>query len=273
MIYKQIIKLFSRDAAFKLMMHSAEFLSKLTLTRYIIRLSHRPKESLRKEVMGISFNGPIGLGPGLDKKGELYNVFTNYGFSFVDIGPMDAKNIRHAIDHIQEYPKDRDTTLSVCIEKDHTTVFSLAYDFMDMFIFDIPKNEIIPTMEQVLDIRMTYDANKPVLIHIGSDIMREELEKILDFCMLSGVDGVVVGTLENVQFVSEMTKKRLAIIGHGNIRTGESAKEMLSAGADLIVITTGLVMEGPAMVSKMLKYLESQSNVESASSSETLTSE
>lgn len=255
MIYKQIIKLFNRESAFRLMMFKSRILSKLRVTRAIIRFNHKPKEALRKEVMGISFNGPVGLGPGLDRNGELYNVFTDYGFSFVDVGPMNATTVKGAIKHVQKYPIDRDTTLSVCIEKEHATAFSLAYDFMDMFVLDIPDEDIIETLGQVLDIRLTYETYKPVLLKLPHDLPGKELERILDFCLLNGVDGLVVAKLENVRLVSELTKRRIAIIGYGGIRSGEAASEMLSAGADLIMITTGLVMDGPSIVSKILKYL------------------
>jgi len=43
---------------------------------------------LEREVMGIKFQNPIGLAAGLDKNGELYNQFSNFGFSFVEIGSI-----------------------------------------------------------------------------------------------------------------------------------------------------------------------------------------
>jgi dihydroorotate dehydrogenase len=38
--------------------------------------------------MGIKFNNPIGLAAGLDKNGEVYNEFSNFGFSFIEIGSI-----------------------------------------------------------------------------------------------------------------------------------------------------------------------------------------
>ena len=43
---------------------------------------------LEREVLGIKFRNPIGLAAGLDKNGELYNEFSHFGFSFVEIGSI-----------------------------------------------------------------------------------------------------------------------------------------------------------------------------------------
>ncbi len=43
--------------------------------------------------------------------------------------------------------------------------------------------------------------------------------------------------------------------------SGEQAKEMLDAGASLVEIYTGFIYEGPAIVKKILRYLdEAKSN-------------
>ena len=44
--------------------------------------------------------------------------------------------------------------------------------------------------------------------------------------------------------------------GYGKIRTPETAQEMLDAGASLLAITTGLVLDGPSLITKILKYLD-----------------
>ncbi|MDR2586339.1 MAG: quinone-dependent dihydroorotate dehydrogenase [Prevotellaceae bacterium] len=43
---------------------------------------------LEREVMGLKFKNPIGLAAGLDKNGELVNEFSNFGFSFIEIGSV-----------------------------------------------------------------------------------------------------------------------------------------------------------------------------------------
>ena len=38
---------------------------------------------LEREVFGIKFKNPIGLAAGLDKNGDVYNEFSNFGFAFI----------------------------------------------------------------------------------------------------------------------------------------------------------------------------------------------
>jgi len=47
---------------------------------------NQPK--LKREIMGLKFKNPIGLAAGLDKNGEVYNEFANFGFAFVEIGSI-----------------------------------------------------------------------------------------------------------------------------------------------------------------------------------------
>jgi dihydroorotate dehydrogenase len=46
---------------------------------------------LRKEVMGIVFDNPVGLAAGFDKDAKRYNAFGDLGFGFVEIGTLTPK--------------------------------------------------------------------------------------------------------------------------------------------------------------------------------------
>ena len=48
-------------------------------------------------------------------------------------------------------------------------------------------------------------------------------------------------------------------MGVGGIHSAESALEKLRAGADLIQIYSGLVYEGPGLISSILKELKKES--------------
>ena len=125
-----------------------------------------------------------------------------------------------------------------------------------------------------------------ILIDRGG-VQPHHLAEILDWCMLSGIDGIVAGnasrnidlleleegkktrfrnaaisgaplfpkSLELVKFINKHTKGRFPIIGVGGIMTPSQAKEMLDAGASLIEMYTGFVYEGPKIVKKTLKAL------------------
>ncbi|MDO5443025.1 MAG: quinone-dependent dihydroorotate dehydrogenase [Bacteroidia bacterium] len=185
--------------------------------------------------------------------------------------------------------------------KDYETAFSLFYDFADMFTVNISMpNEsgvltvedttsLADVMDPLLDLRLCYDKYKPILIKVSPDIPYEQLDAMLDYCMLSGVDGVIAGgptrkrdgltcnvrkikgiplgglsgaplfkqNLALVKHISEHTKGRFPIIACGGIMKPEQAVEMLSAGASLIQLQTGIIYEGPKLVKKTLKRIVS----------------
>lgn len=255
LMYKQIIKFFNRDTAFRLLKWQIRIIGRVPFARAFVRLANkRSTPSLEREVFNHKFSNPIGLGPGLDKDGLLYNTMSDFGYSFVDIGPVNSSNIKTAINHLQDSPAD--TFIALCINKDHVRSFSLAYDFADMFVFEIPDDKITETLDSILDIRLTYDTGKPILLRLTHALPEKEFETIMDYCLLNGVDGVVAAKADYVRSVNEYTKGRIPIIGYGGVRTPELAREMLDAGASLIEITTGLVLDGPTLVKTLLKNLE-----------------
>lgn len=204
-------------------------------------------------------------------------------------GTIVAANIFHN----SESQKDEE------IIKDYQTAFSLMYDFVDMFTVNVAftnddglltvmdSTSLADIIDPLLELRLCYDFYKPILIKISPDIPFAQLDAILDFCMMSGVDGVVATnstrdisgldtgrkklgalgagfisgaplyarSLSTVKHISEYTKGRFPIIGCGGISTPEQAAEMLAAGASLVEIHSGIIYQGPKLVKKILKHL------------------
>lgn len=253
-MYKEIIRLFNRNTAFRLMKWNLKLVDKLPFAKSFIKLRYsRDWKHLHRELFNLNFINPLGIGPGLDKDASYYRPLIAYGFSFVDIGPIGPENVIQAISRLKA--DDEKTNVSLCISKEHVRCFTLAYDFADMFVFDIPDDKIEEIMDKVLDTRLTYDAYRPVLLRITHDIQERDFKDILDYCMLNGVDGLVVAKAENVEKAYQYTAGRLPIIGYGGVRTPEQAGEMLKAGASLVEITTGLVLDGPSLANKILNRL------------------
>ena len=256
-MYKQLISLFNRDTAFRIMKGQIRMLGKIPFARALIRMGHKSKSSkLEREVLGLKLSNPIGLGPGLDKKGQLYNTLYDFGFSFTDIGPVSLANVKTIISNLQSNPAD--PVIGMCINKDHAKVFSLAYDFADFFDMEIPDSDTEKVLDEIFNIRLAYENYKPVLLRLTHDLPQEQLEKILSFALMGGIDGFVVAKSDNVRRVYDYTKGRFPIIGYGGIRTPEMAREILDAGAQLLEVTTGLVLDGPNLARKLLRHLYSQ---------------
>lgn len=55
------------------------------LLRKIFVVKH---PSLKKEILGLHFNNPIGLAAGFDKNAEVYNELSNLGFGFIEVGTI-----------------------------------------------------------------------------------------------------------------------------------------------------------------------------------------
>ncbi len=45
-------------------------------------------KALEKEVFGLKFKNPVGLGAGFDKNGEFIEEFANFGFGFIEVGTV-----------------------------------------------------------------------------------------------------------------------------------------------------------------------------------------
>ena len=81
--------LFSPEAIHKIIIFGLKYLRFIPFSGSILRsifCFHSPK--LEREIMGIKFKNPIGLAAGLDKNGDVYNEFANFGFSFIEIGSI-----------------------------------------------------------------------------------------------------------------------------------------------------------------------------------------
>ena len=188
------------------------------------------------------------------------------------------------------------------VAEDYRNAFSLLYDFVDMFVINIscPNVEGLTSLQDVsslsdimdslLDLRTGYDDYKPILLKLSPDLAHSQIDEILDYAMLSGIDGIVAGNtsrkrdgltipqekideigkggmsgaplyaknLEMVRYIASKTSGKLPIVGVGGIMSPEQAKEMLDAGASLIEIYSGFIYEGPGVVEKILKSLDTK---------------
>jgi dihydroorotate dehydrogenase len=228
------------------------------------------------------------------------------------INRLEARNkgVRYAIDRIQA----RRPEALICanltynagsrkddeIANDYQTAFSLLYDFVDMFTVNVSRpnpdgllevqdrNALADIIDPLLEFRLCYEAYKPILVKVSPDTPAEQLDEMLDYCMLSGIDGVVASdttrridlldvknkpasgylsgaplferNLAIVKHIHEHTLGRFSIVACGGIMTPEQAAQMLDAGASLIQLHTGLVFEGPRLVKKILKYLANRTS-------------
>lgn len=244
------------QSANRLAMRYFKAIGKIPGMRFFSRILHNNAPGVySREVFGMQFYNPLGLGAGLDLKGELYNDLNDLGFSFTEIGPLDATTVREAISNIQEDPQD--DILAACISADFDTAFYLAYDFCDFFVIDFSACQAIDSdlFAPLLAFRLTNDNYKPIVVKLPDQISDVDLQALLNFCLMNGIDGIEARNLAQIRFIGQFTGGRLPIIANCHTRTVSNAIELLKAGASLVEVRSGLVTEGPSLVAKILKQL------------------
>jgi dihydroorotate dehydrogenase len=128
---------------------------------------------------------------------------------------------------------------------------------------------------------------KPLFLKIAPDLTDTQLDEILIICekyALKGIiatnttisranlskaesdlneigDGGLSGaplgkrSTEVVKYIRTKCGDRFVIIGVGGVNSPETAQEKIEAGADLVQIYTGMIYEGPGLISKILKAM------------------
>lgn len=219
------------------------FATRIPLGRQLLKLHYkREYPSLKQELFGLEFPNPVGLAAGFDPDGEYCGELFALGFGFIEIGTLtpkaqgrdpkalsmavpgdrafihrnghENKGVVNAIEHIKNNRPEGIVAASITynrntpdegISKDFDTAFSLLYDFVDMFVFNIaiaPQGvrshlEDVSSLNEVMDTllerRADMDTIKPVLLKVSPDMQTDQLDAILLYCLRYGIDGIVVG--------------------------------------------------------------------------------
>lgn len=223
---------------------------------------------------------------------------------------INNKGVRNAVEHLKKVRPEvivaaniskNTTSINEDAAKDYEKAFGLLYDFVDMFVVNVSCPNVVgltalqdisflgEIVDKLLDLRMYYDTYKPILLKVSPDLSHQQLDEIIDYCLRSGIDGIVAGNttrsregltsisaekiaaignggmsgaplhkknLELVRYVHDRSEGKLPIIGVGGIISPKQAKDMLDAGASLVEIYSGFIYEGPSLVKNIIKYLE-----------------
>ncbi len=254
-LVRPVVRRMDIESASKIALRYFEFVEKIPGGRLISRWIHNNRPvGLQREVFGLDFYNPVGLGAGLDIHGELYNDLNNLGFSFSEIGPMGADGVRRAVRRIQDDPQA--DILAACINNDFLTAFTLAYDFCDFFVMDFSSTPFSSdTMDPILEARLAEEIYKPIVIKLPKAISNTEIEEIADYSLMNGIDGMEARDIDQVRLIASYTRGKLPIIANTHIESPKQAEEALQAGASLIEVRNGLVRQGPQFVGNILKHL------------------
>ena len=226
--------------------------------------------SLHREVLGLRFNSPIGVGGGIDPAGRYFGLFGHLGTAFDIIGPVTSENAISTIRNFQDCKSECNPFVCITnnkksvedeeLTKDFADCFSLVYDFAPLFVIDLSS----PMLEQdlvrdiitaILDIRFTYEEYKPVIIKLGEHLTENELDSLTDFCRMSNVDALMCCTEKMVSHVFIHTKGRLPIIGYGGLNKSGAVLDMLNSGASLVCLESELKSKGLFFITHLKRQL------------------
>lgn len=182
---------------------------------------------------------------------------------------------------------------------DYLKCFIELHPYVDYFVLNVScpnvgshakltdKDYLIELITSVQKSNKTFSKQKPILLKIGPDLNKIQLDEVIEIVAETKIDGVIAtntstnreGLLASkeqleaigngglsgkpikdsstkvIKYLADTSNKAFPIIGVGGIHSAEDALEKLNAGADLIQIYTGFIYEGPALVKRINKAI------------------
>lgn len=228
------------------------------------RFFHSGKESQSKvtEVFDLKFRSPICLADGHDKNGRILDALSDLGYGYIGVDCSNGR-IHQLISRITSSSPDTVAAANLRLvsgtTEDESIVrpFSLMYDFASLFILHITDSspekpfsgdftDFYPVIDELLNLRLCFEAYRPVLLSIPNSLDSRERHSLIDYSRLNGIDGLVCEGVDAVKADVAYTSGRLPIIGRGRV---QEAKQLLDAGASLVECTA------PSFLGKYLKQI------------------
>src|SRR5262245_13887705 len=93
-LLRKVFFLFDAEKMHHFSMDSLKSLCKVGVVRGLLRSRYKPKQNgdLSRQVFGLNFNNPVGLGAGFDKNAKYLRELEILGFGFVEIGTVTPRS-------------------------------------------------------------------------------------------------------------------------------------------------------------------------------------
>lgn len=178
-MYKQFIRpilfLIDPERIHHLIVNLMRFVALIPGLPYLLRQFYKVSSpKLETEFLGMKFSNPVGFAAGFDKNAEIYNPFSIFGFSFIEIGTVtpkpqpgnpkprmfrlkadsalinrmgfNNKGVLYAVENIKKHPaklilggnigKNSKTTNEDAVN-DYQYTFEKLYDSVDYFVVNV----------------------------------------------------------------------------------------------------------------------------------------
>ncbi|MFC2129639.1 quinone-dependent dihydroorotate dehydrogenase [Bacteroidota bacterium] len=91
-IIRPLLFLFSPETIHRLLVATLRVLFKVPGVAGLTRIIFKKKDpGLETEFLGLKFQSPLGLAAGFDKNASIYNEFSDFGFSHIEVGTVTPK--------------------------------------------------------------------------------------------------------------------------------------------------------------------------------------
>ena len=214
----------------------------------------KPARTLETKISGLTFRNPVGLL--VSTPGALPPKAVKAGF--ITLTPP-LEEVLPWITSLQENRPPEGSVLLVNISTDIPRTFALAYDFADLLVIDPDPSggisspdvsDITALLDQLLSLRLCYEKFTPIYLRMPKGITQDELESLLSYCQLSGIDGVIAPSLRILRQVRQQSLQRIPVAGA--TEDIQTAREMLQEGA----VFAELANARPIPILKLIKSLD-----------------
>lgn len=91
LVLRPIFFLFDPENIHHFSFFMIRFLGKIGFSKLFRAIYVVEDKRLERELFGLTFKNPVGLGAGFDKNAQLYNELADFGFGFIEIGTLTPK--------------------------------------------------------------------------------------------------------------------------------------------------------------------------------------
>lgn len=198
----------------------------------LVRFKYNYKHPLlERELLGVKFKNPVGLAAGFDKSGDRYNLLSDLGFGFIEIGSLTLLKQTHNTPNIYFLPKDEalindsvinnlgvrhavnylkknkpnciiGANITSCISEnmqkmihEYELAFEYLYDFVDYFVLNVSLSDV-NTFGNISSLEELSEILDPLLtIRNMYDEYRPILLKVTPDMNISDLDEVIALSL------------------------------------------------------------------------------
>ena len=120
----------------------------------------------------------------------------------------------------------------------------------------LPPDLSTKELDDIINVCNNHRVDGFICTNLTKDRTNEEIKRHLkdsDIKMVGGISGKPIKELSTkmIKYIYQKTKGRYIIIGCGGVFSAEDAYEKIKAGASLIQLITGMIFEGPQLISEI----------------------